>query len=190
MWDVPHCARSLAGIPSYRMRLSSKAIAAAVLVLGVAAIAVTLTRGSVDVTPTTTSISAIGEALGCDSLRGSEYEVGLFFRNRESVELEKGRDCYRDDRFVGRIHVFRVAAPTAFHPNAMSLLPAAEHQPPCQSEPFAVITGQRWAVVTRAGQAADVLLRVGGEKLSLPGEGSTVPSYPLPCLTDPEPPGR
>lgn len=174
------------------MRRSSKVIAAAAVCAALftaGTVAAVRLRKPTEVSPGTTSISALGKALGCDSVRGGRYEVGLFYEQRKSLEIETGRNCYEDGRFFARIHVFKVAAPEVIDEHLLRfLLPAAAHQPSCQSEPFAVVAGRRWAVVTRESAAATVLHRVGGDLIPVPGNGTTVASYDLPCVGDAEPP--
>jgi hypothetical protein len=56
------------------------------------------------------SMQDLSNALGCDTMRGTPYDVGPFLRGDgppdTTVEVERARDCYRDGRFVGRVHIF------------------------------------------------------------------------------------
>jgi hypothetical protein len=137
------------------------------------------------------SMDDLGEALGCDAMRGTPYDVGPFLGADgppfTSVEVEKGRDCYRDGRFVGRVHVFAKA-------NAgdviagLQAVPAAGQQPACHRESLQVVAGANWAVVTRGEAAADeVRERIGGRALHTPADATTFVSYDLPCVGAVEP---
>jgi hypothetical protein len=138
------------------------------------------------------SMEDLSDALGCDAMRGTPYDVGPFLGDTgppfTSVEVEKGRDCYRDGRFVGRMHVFvRAVNATDVIDNLTPTGPGS-HQPACQREPLQVIAGDRWAVVTRGeATAGDVRERTGGRTISMTPGSTTFVSYFLPCVGDAEP---
>jgi hypothetical protein len=137
------------------------------------------------------SMEDLGDALGCDALRRASYERGFFLESpgppSRSFEAERGRDCYRDGRFVGRLHLF---AGTDAEEVMESLSPSgpASHQPECHREPLQVVVGDRWAVVTRSETSADeVRERTGGEQVAMPAGSTTFTSYAMPCVGEAEP---
>lgn len=137
------------------------------------------------------SMQELSDALGCETMRGTPYDVGPFLGGEgppyTSVEVEKGRDCYRDGRFVGRMHVFR-RGPARDVIGELQAAGPAPHQPACHREQLRVIVGDRWAVVTRGDAAAeDVRGRTGGVEMPMTVGSTTFVSYDLPCVGDEEP---
>jgi hypothetical protein len=135
------------------------------------------------------TLEDLDAALGCDAIRGASYDA---LRDREAppplpVIAEEGRDCYRDGRFLGRVHVFEEADASDVFSDQQVQGPAS-HQPRCQGESLQVITGDRWAVVTRGDATAqEVRDRLGGRELPMPPGSTTFVSYALPCVGEPEP---
>jgi hypothetical protein len=132
----------------------------------------------------------LSDALGCDAMRGTPYDIGPFLGNDgppfTSVEVEMGRDCYRDGRFLGRVHLFvRESASDVI--DTLRPLGPASHDPACHREQLQVIAGDRWAV-TRGDAAADeVRERTGGRSVPMPSGSTTFVSYFLPGVGDAEP---
>ena len=138
------------------------------------------------------SLEDLSEALGCDAMRGTPYDVGPFLGNAgppfTSVEVEKGRDCYRDGRFLGRVHVFVRAVNASDVIDKLTPTGPASHDPACHRERLRVIAGDRWAVVTRGEATADdVRERTGGREVPVRLGSTTFVSYFLPCVGDAEP---
>ena len=137
------------------------------------------------------SMEDLRDALSCDTMRGTPYDVGPFLGGDgppyTSVEVEKGRDCYRDARFVGRVHVFG-RGPARDVIAELTPVGPASHDPACHREQLRVIAGDRWAVVTRGhATAEEVRERTGGREIPVTAGSTTFVSYFLPCVGDAEP---
>lgn len=130
------------------------------------------------------SIREIADVLGCTSVRGTQYDTGLWI----GLETEKGRDCYRDEEFFARIHVLvdgvrPEAALLAVQPSG-----SGSPQPLCHHIEMSIAAGDHWIVVSRGSNAAEEVLELTGGR-SIDAEGATTfTSYFLPCAGDPEPP--
>jgi hypothetical protein len=136
------------------------------------------------------SLDDLGAALGCDAMRGASYEN---LRDRDATPplpeiAEEGRDCYRDDRFVGRVHVFEDVDAAEALADQQVQEGRASHQPECYGDSLQVVAGDRWAVVTRGSATAeDVQERIGGQDVPIPSGSTSFVSYALPCVGAPEP---
>jgi hypothetical protein len=135
----------------------------------------------------------LSDALGCDAMRGTPYDIGPFLGGTEppftSVEVEKGRDCYRDGRFVGRVHVFVSAVNASDVIDQLIAIGPESNQPACHRARLQVIAGDHWAVVTRGEEmAGEVRDLTGGRSVPVRPGSTTFVSYPLPCIGDSEPP--
>jgi hypothetical protein len=130
------------------------------------------------------SLSAIADALGCTSVRGTQYDVGLWF----DLETEKGRDCYRDSEFFARIHILAEDVRAEDVVQAVQPSGPGSAQPECQRTELSITAGEHWIVVSRgAASAREVRDRTGGRSIDVAG-ATTFTSYFLPCLDEPEPP--